>query len=586
MNQVSALWGSFTSFQKGMVLLLVIGLLGFLAFLGFNGTQSTYVALFTPDRMQTIDAKEVRTYLDGIGIPYKVQNDQTILVPRELESKVRMEMALYGLPRAEKNKGFELFDNTTWIKGEKELQVLEVRALIGQLEQDIAQFDNVRSANVVIDIPSTRPFAQTQGKTKASVQLNLWPGARLSSQELRAITFHVSGAVRGLQPNMVAISDTSGKLYQSIDPDGEMDLVRTSELAFEEYIKGKIDGLLANTIGPGNYYTTVQALMSREKIVEERKVYSGTVDGANLGAPVVESISESSQKEAQGAAPLAILGRPFAQRVQGDDSRVQLTKQMAVPVNQMHIQQSPGKVESLSVGVLLNASTVPEALQARMRNNVEAQLRVILEGYDVRVRNAITFTPFVTTPTTAVPVTVPVEEIATVDYNSPWKIVWVIIAMGLIGVLIWLSLPEEEKKERAPTPDLESMLDNLRENVTPKHTPIQTYEADTFAGILENTQPRELAEILSHQSPQTIALIFLYMTPQSAYQILSYFSEAQQDVILAQLDAFTNFDDDVKESFLERIKDSFEGLEPQNADEVAAKIRAHRKESSNPEKHV
>lgn len=585
MNQVSALWGSLQSFQKGIVLLLVIGLFGFLAFLGINGTQSTYVALFSPDRMQTIDMKEVRTYLDGIGIPYKIQNDQTIMVPRELESKVRMEMALYGLPRAEKNKGFELFDNTTWIKGEKELQVLEVRALIGQLEQDIAQFDNVRSANVVIDIPSTRPFAQTQGKTKASVQLNLWPGARLSSQELRAMTFHVSAAVRGLQPNMVAISDTSGKLYQSIDPDGEMDLVRTSELAFEEYIKGKIDGLLANTIGPGNYYTTVQAMMSREKRVEERKVYSGTVDGANLGAPVVQSISESSQKEVQGSAPLAILGRPFVQRVQGDDSRIELTKQMAVPVNQMHIQQSPGKVESLSIGVLLNASAVPEAVQARMRNNVEAQLRVILEGYDVRVRNAITFTPFASTPTTTTPLILPVEEIAAVEYSSPWKIVWVLIAMGLLGALIWLSLPKEEKEERV-SPDLESLLDNLRENVTPSVSPIQAYDADTFAGVLENTQPRELAEILSHQSPQTIALIFLYLTPQRAYQILSFYPEAQQEVILSQLDAFTDFDDDVKENFLERIKDSFEGLEPQNAEEVAARIRAFRKEASNPEKRL
>src|ERR1700722_4001480 len=42
-------------------------------------------------------------------------------------------------------KGFELFDSGTWIKGEKELQMLEMRALKGQLEIEIEKFENIKN---------------------------------------------------------------------------------------------------------------------------------------------------------------------------------------------------------------------------------------------------------------------------------------------------------------------------------------------------------------------------------------------------------------------------------------------------------
>lgn len=163
------------------------------------------------------------------------------------------------------NKGFELFDTNTWIKGEKELQVLEMRALKGQLERDLAEFDQIKSASVILDMPPTRTFGGSSHKTKASVILSLNPGARLSASQLRAITYHLAGAVHGLQPNMIAISDTTGKLYKVLDPEGSDELLSNASLAFEEHLDQKIRGLLTPLLGAEHYVCSVQALVENEK---------------------------------------------------------------------------------------------------------------------------------------------------------------------------------------------------------------------------------------------------------------------------------------------------------------------------------
>lgn len=108
-------------------------------------------------------------------------------------------------------KGFELFDTTSWIKGERELQVLQMRALKGQLEKEITQFEKIQSASVILDLAF-----ETQ-QPKASVILSLEPHVTLGPSDLQAIAYHLSGAVLGLQPHRIAICDTKGNLYQTID---------------------------------------------------------------------------------------------------------------------------------------------------------------------------------------------------------------------------------------------------------------------------------------------------------------------------------------------------------------------------------
>ncbi len=203
-----------------------------------------------------------------------------------------------GASNASERKGFELFDTNTWIKGEKELQVLEMRALKGQLETDIAGFDQIKSASVILDMAPGKSFGAKQYKTKASVILTLMPGARLSLSQMRAITNHLAGAVHGLEPNMIAISDTTGKLYKAIDPDGEAEFISNAALEFEEHLEQKIGSLLSVLVGEEHFFATVQAMM--EKGDEHPRAFSIVVAIDQEHADVVKDVEKYLQSMLKG----------------------------------------------------------------------------------------------------------------------------------------------------------------------------------------------------------------------------------------------------------------------------------------------
>lgn len=358
-RQISQGWQNLKMYQKTMLAAGVILLVGIISLVVVYKTTINYTILLPDDHLKAISIVDATSYLDSQHIPYKMLTDKTLLVPTDQVARIRTDLLsthASGTP----GKGYELFDSNTWIKGEKELQILELRALKGQLERDLTQFENIKSASVILDIAPPRPFGGSVYKTKASVILNLMPGARISSSELRAITYHVSGAVRGLAPNMIAISDTTGKLYQAIDPDGNSDLVRFAEIALEDHIKAKIDGMLATIVGFNNYYTTVQATLSRERIIEEKQTFANTT--SNLPAP---------------------------------------SNTVSNPIESMKMTTGPGKVEHISITVLINKLALdkesPENAFSNpeyVKEEIQKQLKTILEGYNAKVNEAVSFVDF------------------------------------------------------------------------------------------------------------------------------------------------------------------------------------------------
>lgn len=418
-KQISALWKEIKVYQKFTVILVLCLLTLLLSFLLFQAATPSYTLLFTSKQLSIADAAEIKSYLDGRSLSYKLRGDRSILVPQEEVHLIRMDLAAAGLPKIHESKGFELFDENTWIKGEKELQILEMRALRGQLERDISAYENIKSAKVMLDIAPLRPFGHSPYKTKASVILNLMPAARVSSSQLRAISYHISGAVRGLAPNMIAISNTSGQLYQSIDPDGERDLLRSEELNLEEHIHAKVSGMLSMVVGVENFYCSVQVLMKRERSQRERKVFTGVVNGVDLGEAIpmmtTQTGSQSRENEYAELGRVGTTSEVFAgavsekgDRINRSESQSQETQQMAVPIDHLKMVSTPGKIEHLSIAVSIDRtilvapeSDLPEEERESGLRNAEGiekeiyrQLKKILEGYGVQSEPAIDFVEF------------------------------------------------------------------------------------------------------------------------------------------------------------------------------------------------
>ncbi len=419
-RQLLRIWREIKTYQKFTLIAVAIVLFSIMIFLVANAASTSYVALYPAERLLTSDAAEIKIFLDSERVAYQLKGDTLILVPESQVHRLRMDLAAIGIPKMHTGKGFELFDTNTWIKGEKELQIMEMRALKGQLEMDISEYENIKSVSVILDMAAPRPFGGSMYKTKASVILNLMPGARLGNSQLRAMTYHIAGAVRGLTPNMVAISDTTGKLYQALDPNGEVDMLRSAEIALEERLKSKIDGMLAMVVGPENYYSTVQVVMNRQKKESERKIYSGTSEeGRRLGDPVISSVTESGlemlERERAEVGMPGTNSEAVAGIVAGNDeilnrseNRNQLYRQMAVPMEHVKVASIPGRIQTLSLGVLIDKTItidtnadLPQKEIVEGKRNAELlkeeilnQMKKIVEGYGVRVQPAVDFVEF------------------------------------------------------------------------------------------------------------------------------------------------------------------------------------------------
>ncbi len=263
-KQLLVIWSELKPLQRLAIASLACFLGVAFSYLLLHSSSSSYVSLYPKGRLSAGDIEEVRAYMDAKQIEYQERAEGQLFVPEERVSKVRATLSQLGIPKHSSGKGFELFDSNTWIKGDKEIQVLQVRALKGQLQQDLAEFENIKSASVILDLPGQHLFGDEKEEAKASVILNLMPNAHLSHSELRAITYHLAGAVRGLKPNMIAISDTKGRLYQAIDPEVKNPIVIGAELLFEEQLKEKVSSLVHALLGKKPFFVSICAKLKEE----------------------------------------------------------------------------------------------------------------------------------------------------------------------------------------------------------------------------------------------------------------------------------------------------------------------------------
>lgn len=554
LKEAVIVWKGFSRFQQITIVTVFVVAAILLGSLAVNFTSKEFVPLFPVERARTMDITEVENYLDNTQIPYRVGNDKVIYVPKDKVNRIRLTLSAYGLPKTEPSKGYELFDSNTWIKGEKELQVLELRAIKGQLEGDLRQFDNIRSASVSLDIPPARPFGGSAYKPKASVILDLAPGAKLDSQTIRSITNHVAGAVRGLSQNMIAISDTSGRLYQSLDPEGYADTMRFAEVAAEEQLKAKIDGMLSTVIGYNNFYTMVQVTMNRQKVSEERKIYSGSVDGVNLGLPVPTNIVESTETLQK------TLGLKKPGSLENADSvQSGQVKQMSVPMDYRQITSTPGKIERISIAVLIDENAlvggegVKEPIStSKLKEEIETQLKTMLKGYNVPLDETVSFVKF---ERKEIPIvgSAPTPTYEVIPDNNATTILIAIIAGAVIGIvfflfrLIQLSMRSTAYREQERTNrqadrktlyEIEDALNKikqrLQEPTVSLQPPLQEGAELKIRKILLEADPTQLAAFLSGEPSQTIALILFHLDPERAAAILKEFDfDKEYEVFVA-----------------------------------------------------
>lgn len=244
---------------------VTLALVGFFAFVMTKMSNPGMGVLFSDLPIQ--DSNTITRDLENRGIKFEIRQDGgTILVPRDMTTKLRMEFAGKGLP-AGGNVGYEIFDKSDSFSATSFVQgINQLRALEGELARTIKGIDRVSQARVHLAIPEKKLFDREKQEPRASIVVKT--RGDLDASQIRAIRHLVATAVQGLKPERVSIVDETGRLLAD-GAGNEADvsaLAQDKQSGHEKRLRTQVEEIVASVVGRGRARVQVSADMDFNRI--------------------------------------------------------------------------------------------------------------------------------------------------------------------------------------------------------------------------------------------------------------------------------------------------------------------------------
>lgn len=297
--------------------------------------------------LREADAAEIVQSLNEWKVPHTIVDGGTgISVPEGSVHQTRMRLVSAGIPRGG-HVGFELFDDSDFGITEFAQRVNYQRALQGELERTIATIPGVQNARVHLTIRRPGLLVGKSEGSKASVALTLTPGASPERQQVDGIRSLVAAAVEGLEQDAVSVLDSNGALLVGTRSGSRLAYsgLGEEESRLELEITARLEGLLSGFFSKEEFQVSVDATLNFDTVneIKERPI-------ASIGEVVVRRRRDSSP---------------------GDDVGNSEQVEFAHGMSREEISRAPGRIERLSVAVVL-PTRLDELRVERVRSLVSA----------------------------------------------------------------------------------------------------------------------------------------------------------------------------------------------------------------------
>lgn len=358
--------------------------------------ESDFKPLFTA--MAAEDAGAVVQKIKESGVEYRLSEDGgSVLVPSAKLAELRLALASAGLPKSGRI-GFELFDKNNFGVTEFAEQVNYHRALEGELERSVMALAEVEQARVHLTFPKDSVFLESRQPAKGSVIVKLRPGARLSPQNVQAVSNLIASAVEGLAPEAVSIVDTRGALLSrpraaAADEDAPSEAALDYRHRVETDLLTKINATLEPLLGAEKYRAAVLVdcdLTSGEQSEE-------SFDPARSVMLTSEKTEDASGAGATSGVPgtASNLPRPTSRAGGSAASLSRRTENITYQASRTlrRIKMPQGGVKKVSVSVLVDQAVQWEGRGAGARRVLIPPSPEKLKSIHDLVAGVVGFTP-------------------------------------------------------------------------------------------------------------------------------------------------------------------------------------------------
>ncbi len=385
--KATSVLGNFSAKQrKTMGIVAVVVIAGVLALAVVNG-RTTWVPLYTG--LSPADASAITKKLDSSGTAYQLSDDgSTILVSKDLVYQTRIDMASVSLP-SDSTVGYGILDNQSMTSSDFMQQVSYQRAMEGELAKTIDAIDGVEASTVHLALPKDDTFALSDQTPSASVMVKTAQGHTLTSEQTQAVVNLVASSIQNLSPNDVTVADSQGDVLASpstgvMASSGGSGAQGDAAQAYDRQVASAIESMLAQSVGTGKVKATVAADLDFDQSAQTSVSYSSP-STIVPNTPLMQSQSTKTEtyngSNASGAAggvvgPVNTTGGTNTATGTGSGSGgYNLNENDSTPaLNKVTqtINEAPGKVNHLSVAVMIDEKALPASKVAEVQRMVSA----------------------------------------------------------------------------------------------------------------------------------------------------------------------------------------------------------------------
>jgi len=309
-EQIRSLYKKLNKKQKIVILATIVAVVGFIAALVVWNSNNRagvlypgYAVLF--EGVSPEDGALIVQQLQQDKIPYRIPQDNTILIPQEFVYEQRMKLASNGIPKSSKI-GFEIFDTKDFGATDFDQRIKYLRAIEGELSRTIESLAPIQKATVHLAQPEKTVFVSEQTPPTASVVLTFKPAQALTPKQILGIKNIVSSAIPNLTIENVEVVNEKGEPLSELDELGGARELAAAQLRyktnFEQTLEEKIVNILAPITGGAE---GVVAKVTAEFDFAQKESTQEYYDPNN----VVRSIQDLEEKR-EGFRPKEIGGVP------------------------------------------------------------------------------------------------------------------------------------------------------------------------------------------------------------------------------------------------------------------------------------
>lgn len=392
-------WEARGAKQKGIMigtfLFIILSLSAFI----FFASRTEYIQLYKGQLSQR-EVGDIKAELDKQGFSdYKISETGTmVLVPEKEAPDLIVNLASAGFPKDNKIN-FDIFgENLSFGATDRQYDILEREAMQNKLAKVLTNVDGIQSSEVILTMPEDSVFVRSDEEetASASVMVEVEPGSKLTSQQVKALYTLVSRSVLNLPVENITIMNQYSETLemqesdsddQSLDKFGEQ---RKIQQNVERDIQKNLQSLLGTILGTDKVYVHTFVRINFDKVKVQENLVKPAEDSDN--GVVVSSEKNSKSYTGSGGSAGGVVGTGegdvpgyVGSDSSGDSSYEELQDRVNYEVNRINneIIKSPYQIEDITINVGVESlpdspNELPQATQDNIRNVVANTVRTAL----------------------------------------------------------------------------------------------------------------------------------------------------------------------------------------------------------------